>query len=80
MPSYISGTSCSNNLMRKLFEVRDSTIERPFSDKIHFGNQRADAIALAIALMRNLFFLGQNRLGAAEVDDHVLAFEALHDS
>ena len=30
--------------------------------------------------MRNLLFFGQDRLGAAQVDDHVLALEALHDT
>ena len=30
--------------------------------------------------MRNLLLFGQDRLGAAEVDDHVLALEALHDT
>ena len=60
--------------------MRESTIERPFSDKIDVENQRADAIALAIALVRNLLLFGQDRLGAAEVDDHVLALEALHDT
>src|SRR4029077_10988436 len=48
--------------------------------QIDVENQRADAIALAIALVRNLLLLGKDRLGTAEVDDHVLALEALDDS
>ncbi len=48
--------------------------------QIDVQNQRADAIALAIALVGDLLLLGQDRLGAAEIDDHVLALEALHDS
>ena len=60
--------------------MRESTIDSPFSDRSTSSNQRADAIALAIALVRNLLFFGQDCLGAAEVDDHVLALEALHDA
>ena len=60
--------------------MRESTIDEPFLREIDVENQRADAIALAIALVRNLLLLGQDRLGAAEVDDHVLALEALDDS
>ena len=60
--------------------MRESTIERPFSERSTSSDQGADAIALAIALVRNLLLFGQNRLGAAEVDDHVLALEALHDA
>ena len=53
---------------------------QPLLGQVNVENQRADAIALAIALVRNLLFLGQDRLGASEVDDHVLALEALHDA
>ena len=48
--------------------------------QIDVEDQGADAIALAIALVRDLLFLGQDGLGAAEIDDHVLALEALHDA
>src|ERR1700731_104841 len=48
--------------------------------QIDVEDQRADAIALAIALMRNLLLLGQYGFGAAEIDDHVFALEALHDA
>ena len=53
---------------------------QPLLGQVDVENERADAIALAIALVRNLLFFGQDRLGASEVDDHVLALEALHDA
>src|SRR5208283_3934756 len=53
---------------------------KPLLRQVNVEDQRADAIALAIALVRNLFLLGQDGLGASEVHDHVLALEALHDS
>src|SRR6185369_10905590 len=39
-----------------------------------------NAIALAIALARDLLALGKDRVGAAEIDDDVLLLESLHDA
>src|SRR5439155_26505637 len=43
-------------------------------------NEGADAVALPVALARDLLLLGQDRVGAAEVHDDVLLLEALHDA
>src|SRR5579875_1294969 len=48
--------------------------------EVHFGNQGADTVALAIALVGDLLLFRQDRLGASQVDDHIFALEALHDT
>src|SRR5262249_49913984 len=51
---------------------------RAFARQLDVVDERSDAIALAIALARDLLLLGQDRVGAAEVHDQVLLLEALH--
>ena len=53
---------------------------RPLARELDVEDEGADAIALAVALARDLLLLGQDRVGAAEVDDDVLLLEALHDA
>ena len=60
--------------------MRDRTICGPLLDELDVDDVGADAVALAIALARDLLLLGQDRVGAAEVDDDVLLLEALHDA
>ncbi len=39
-----------------------------------------DAVTLTIALPRHLFFLRQNRIGPAKIDNYVALLKALHDA
>src|SRR5262249_16163654 len=50
---------------------------RAAARQLHVDDVRADAIALAIALARDLLLLGQDRVGASQIDDDVLLLEAL---
>src|SRR5439155_10086388 len=53
---------------------------RPLGCELDVENEGADAVALPVALARDLLLLGQDRVGAAEVHDDVLLLEALHDA
>ena len=53
---------------------------RTFAAHLDIENEGADAVALPVALARNLLLLGQNRVRAAEIDDDILLLEPLHDS
>src|SRR5262249_46687085 len=51
-----------------------------FFREIDVEDQGADAVALTVALVGYLVLLGQDRLGAPEIDDHILALEPLNDA
>src|SRR5438067_5770947 len=53
---------------------------RALGGELDVENEGADAIALPVALARDLFLLRQDRVGPAEVHDDVLLLEALHDA
>ena len=53
---------------------------RPFARELDVEDVGADAVTLAVALARDLLLLRQDRVGAAQVHDDVLALEALHDA
>src|SRR5439155_145421 len=53
---------------------------RALGSELDVENEGADAIALPVALARDLFLLRQDRVGPAEVHDDVLLLEALHDA
>src|SRR5581483_3269108 len=53
---------------------------RALSRELDVQDERADAIALTIALARDLLLLGEDRVGATEVHDDVLLLEPLDDA
>src|SRR6185436_10524047 len=46
----------------------------------HLEDEGADAVAGIIALARDLLALGQDRLGLADLEDHVALLDAVHDA
>src|SRR5438094_6135794 len=53
---------------------------RPLAGELDVEDVGADAVALAVALARDLLLLGEDGVGAPQVHDDVFLLEALHDA
>jgi hypothetical protein len=74
----ISGTSVSKSLVKNFGCERERRMNVPRTPSSTRKSKCADALALAIALARDLFVVGKYRGRAAEVDEKIAAFKTLH--
>ncbi len=80
MPSEISGTSDSNRDTKKLRVGPGQDDLGPPGLALDVQDVGPDALALVVHLPGHLLRRGQQRLGAAQVDDDALRVHALHDA